>query len=220
MGVGTMENEVSEQCKRDLEKSLLSIIYQYVKICKEYAENTGKDANAYQMGLDQRAFRICIFMNLPLELIDSIERIDVLIEEVLWYQFVEMDGESDKIKIAGYLATTTEQVSCFSLYSALLYSHVLDKHSKADRDDFYLIMLVYPCCRKIMELNNEERKECILQYLNIHTENMEELIDDGKITSSFDELAKRFDYGRYMDIEEIRKERSEACEGALGLKNL
>ena len=35
MGVGTMENEVSEQCKQDLEKSLLSIIYQYVKICKE-----------------------------------------------------------------------------------------------------------------------------------------------------------------------------------------
>lgn len=217
-----MENQGSEEYKRDLEQSLLSIIYQFVEICKKYAENTGKDESVYWTGLDLRVLRICIFMSLPMELINTIENIEQLIEELLWTQFIEKDNKNnDKnrtVKIAGYLATT-QQASCFFLYSLLLYSHILDKYSREDKEDFYRTMILYPCYRKIMELNSKKKRRMI-RYLKINPQKLGKLIDDKEIVVSFRKWVKYFKYQEYVNVCEISEKIQEASEGAMNPKEL
>lgn len=217
-----MENQGSEEYKRDLEQSLLSIIYQFIEICKKYAENTGKDESVYWTGLDLRVLRICIFMSLPMELINTIENIEQLIEELLWTQFIEKDNKNkDKnrtVQIAGYLATT-QQASCFSLYSLLLYSHIMDKRSRAAKEDFYRTMILYPCYRKIMELNSKKKRK-IFRYLKIKFPKMETPINDKEVVVSFEKWITSLDYKKYVDVCEINEKKQESREGFLNPKEL
>ena len=212
-----MDKEVQEE-KRKLEQILPAIIYQFVNICREYAEARGEDEDKYQSGLDLEVFRICIFMSIPIELIEAIEKVNELIEELLWYQFVEKDNGVRKVRISGYRAAN-EQISCFSLYSLLLYNHVLDKYSDSSRADFYRTMILYPCCRKLMELSKKKRMR-IIRYLKINPRSIDEQVNHKEVSDSFDVWKNELGYLEYVGYDEIDMRRNDACEGALNLKNL
>lgn len=205
-------------CRDELEEEIRKRIYKYVDICAIYEKGNGVTAENCQKYLNLNVFKICLLSSFPESIINKYAEFIKELDWLLWDHFIEKDENNGLIRIAGYLAWDKKQVSSFSLINILFYNHVLKDCEESTREDFLKTMILYPCYRKIMNLDEDHKKE-VMDYLGLKENKNEiprEKLGDIKeqTMESFDAWKRRLDYVEYVDVIEIAEYRTAAIEGA------
>lgn len=215
--MGAQNKETDRLGLNNLESEICGRIYRYANICSGYAQTSGMAAESYQRYLNLNVFKVCLLSSFTEGVINKSSDFIKELDWLLWNQFIEEDGNDRLIKIAGYFALD-KQVSSFSLINILFYNHVLKDYENSARKDFLDTMILYPCYRKIMNLDDSHRSE-VMDYLGF-TKRTEEIPRENlggikeRTKQSFDNWKRRLEYDEYIDIMEISEYRTAAVEGA------
>lgn len=205
-------------CRDELEEEIGKRIYKYVNICDAYEKGNGVTAENCQKYLNLNIFKICLLSSFPESMINKYAEFIKELDWLLWDHFIEKDEDNGLVRIAGYLALEKKQVSSFTLINILFYNHVLKDCEESIKENFLNTMILYPCYRKIMNLDETHKKE-VLDYLGLRENKSEiprEKLGDIKeqTMESFDVWKRRLDYVEYVDVIEIAEYRTAAIEGA------
>lgn len=215
--MGAHDEEMDCPGSNNLESEICGRIYRYASICNIYAQTSGVTADSYQRYLELDVFKVCLLSSFPESVINKSSEFTKKLDWLLWNQFIEKDGNDGLVKIAGYFALD-EQVSSFSLINILFYNHILKNYENSAREDFLNTMILYPCYRKIMNLDDSHRDE-VMDYLGF-TERTEEVPRENfggikeHTMQSFDNWKRRLEYDEYIDTMETSGYRTAAVEGA------
>ena len=217
--MGAPDEKKDYSCRDELEEEIRQRIYKYVDMCDSYKRANGVSVENCQKCLNLNVFKVCLLSSFPESIINEYTEFIKELDWLLWDHFIEEDEKNNGlIKIAGYLALEKKQVSSFSLINILFYNHALKDCEDSDRENFLNTMILYPCYRKIMNLDENHKKE-VMNYLGLKEKEAEiprEKLGDIKEQTmrSFDAWKLRLDYIEYIDVIEIAEYRTAAIEGA------